>query len=177
MENDRPMKRREALRALGATTALALFPHDAIAAWKRVASGRRPPNGLSDAQLAKVGAFGDAILPRTDSPSATDVRVPEFVNVIVSENYTDAERDAFSAGLDQLDPAEIERIESAADRRAEPQHTYWRLKGLIVHGYFTSERVTKDVLEVEIMPGKFDGAAPMKRAARSAERERRGDGV
>lgn len=158
------MKRREALRALGATTALALFPHEAIAAWKRVASGLKPANSLSDAQLAKVGAIADVILPRTDTPSATDVRVPDFVNVIVSENYTDAERDAFAAGLDQLDPATIEQIEAATDHRAEPQRTYWRLKGLIVHGYFTSERVMKDVLKVEIMPGKFDGAAPLKHA-------------
>ncbi|HVX38398.1 MAG TPA: gluconate 2-dehydrogenase subunit 3 family protein [Gemmatimonadaceae bacterium] len=160
------MQRREALRAIGATTALALFPHDAIAAWKRVASGRRPANGLTDAQLAKIATLADTILPRTDSPSATDVRVPEFVNVIVSENYTDAERDAFSAGLDQLDPAAIADLEAATDRRAEPQHTYWRLKGLIVHGYFTSEPVWKNVLKVEIMPGKFEGGAPLQRAAR-----------
>ncbi|HVX40126.1 MAG TPA: gluconate 2-dehydrogenase subunit 3 family protein [Gemmatimonadaceae bacterium] len=169
------MQRREALRALGATTALALFPHDAIAAWTRVASGLRPVSGLTDAQLAKVATIADIILPRTDSPSATDVRVPEFVNVIVSENYSDAERDAFSAGLDQLDPTAIAEIESASDRRAEPQRTYWRLKGLIVHGYFTSEPVWKNVLEVEIMPGKFDGAAPLVRAARGTEHGARRD--
>ena len=28
-----------------------------------------------------------------------------------------------------------------------------RLKGLVVHGYFTSERVQKDVLKTVIMPG------------------------
>ena len=163
------MQRRELLRVLGATTALALIPGEAFAAWTRVASGVRPANGLTEAQLARVAAIADTILPRTDTPSASDVGVPDFVNVIVSENYTDAERDAFSSGLDQLDPANIEQIEAAKDRRAEPQHTYWRLKGLIVHGYFTSERVMKDVLRVEIMPGKFDGAAPMPHPASHGE--------
>ena len=165
------MNRRELLRALGATTALALLPGEAKAAWSRVAAGFRPANGLTDAQLARVGAIADLILPRTDSPSATDVGVPDFVNVIVSENYGDAERDAFVAGLDQLDAAAIDTYDTATDRRAEPARTYWRLKGLVIHGYFTSEPVMKDVLHYEVMPGKFDGDAPMplksSRAARS----------
>ena len=175
------MDRRDLLRAFGSATALALLPTDTIAAWSRVAAGLRPTDGLTDAQLALVGAIGDTILPRTDTPSATDVAVPAFVNVIVAENYTDADRTAFLAGLDavdahsssnagasfaQLSPdargREIEAIESSKDRRTEPARTYWRLKGLILHGYFTSERVMKDVLHIEVMPGRFDGAAPMK---------------
>jgi len=155
------MHRRDLLRALGAASALAVLPHDAVAAWARVATGLRPTNGLTDAQLARVGAIADIILPRTDTPSATDVGVPAFVNVIVSENYGDTEREAFVAGLDQLDPAAIDTYEAATDRRTEPARTYWRLKGLIIHGYFTSEPVMKDVLHYEILPGKFDGDAPM----------------
>ena len=163
------MHRRDLLRAFGAASALAILPHDAAAAWARVASGLRPANGLTDAQLARVGAIADTILPRTDSPSATDVGVPAFVNVIVTENYRDEERDAFAAGLDQLDPAAIDIYETATDRRAEPARTYWRLKGLVIHGYFTSERVMKDVLHYEVMPGKFDGDAPMPlKTARAA---------
>ena len=128
---------------------------------ERVPSG----DGLTDAQLAPVGAIADMILPRTDTPSATDVGVPAFVNVIVSENYSDDERAAFLAGLDALDrQTALPSIESAADRRAEPARTYWRLKGLIIHGYFTSEAVMKRVLHTEIMPGRFDGAAPMPHA-------------
>ena len=155
------MQRRELLRVLGASTALALIPGEAFAAWNRVASGVRPANGLTEAQLARVAAIAYTILPRTDTPSGSDVGVPDFVNVIVSENYRDADRDAFVAGLEQIDPAAIATIESATDRRAEPARTYWRLKGLVIHGYFTSERVMKDVLHYEIMPGKFDGDAPM----------------
>lgn len=169
------MHRRDLLRALGAASALAVLPRDAVAAWARVASGLRPANGLTDAQLARIGAIADIILPRTDSPSATDVGVPEFVNVVVSENYRDDERDAFVAGLDQLDPAAIGTYDSAPDHRAEPARTYWQLKGLVIHGYFTSERVMKDVLRYEIMPGKFDGDAPMPlNRARAAGGHRHG---
>lgn len=158
------MQRRDLFRSLSATVAFALLPHDAVAAWAHVAAGLRPSSGLTDAQLAKIGAIADVLLPRTDTPSATDVGVPAFVNVIVSENYSAADRDAFVAGLAGIDPAAIAGIEGLGDRRAEPARTYWRLKGLIVHGYFTSEPVMKDVLKVQVMPGKFEGAAPMSHA-------------
>lgn len=135
---------------------------------------------LTDGQLAIVSAIADTILPRTDSPGATDVGVPAFVDAVVSENFDDGERAAFVSGLDALDglarssggvgfadlapdarATAIGAIEADANHHAEPAHTYWRLKGLIVHGYFTSEPVMKDVLHVQVMPGKFDGAAPM----------------
>ena len=184
------MQRRDLLRAVGGATAFALLPLDAVAAWSRVASGARIAEGLSDSQLALVGAISDTILPRTDTPSATDVAVPAFVNVIVGENYIDAQRTQFVAGLDAFDAkakadagssfvdlapaargAFIESIE-AAPRNAEPARTYWRLKGLVLHGYFTSERVSKDVLHTEIMPGRFDGSAPMRTpAAKSGAEE------
>ena len=155
------MDRRSLLKSLATAGAVALLPDaDAFAAWTRVASGARIANGLTTAQLAHIGAIADVILPRTETPSATDVGVPAFVDVIVSENYTDAERAAFVANLDSIDPHALDTIE-AADRRAEPQRTYWRLKGLVIHGYFTSERVMKDVLHYEVMPGRFEGSAAM----------------
>jgi hypothetical protein len=157
------MDRRALLKSLAAAGITAAFPHDAFAAWDRVAAGLRPASGLTDAQLAHIGAIADVILPRTETPSATDVNVAAFVNVIVTEQWSDAERATFEAHLDAIDPAAIQAIE-AGDRRAEPARTYWRLKDLIVHGYFTSEPVMKNVLHVVVMPGKFDGAAPMPMA-------------
>jgi len=175
------MERRDLLKAFGAATALALLPNEAMAAWARVAAGVRPAGGLTTAQLALAGAIGDTIIPRTESPGATDVGVPAFIDVIVSENYTDADRAAFSIGLDALetqlksssgvafaDLAGADReigiaaLEKNTDRRTEPMRTYWRLKGLVIHGFFTSERVMKDVLKTQMMFGQFDGSAPMR---------------
>jgi hypothetical protein len=174
------MQRRDLLKAFGAAGALAMLPGEAVAAWARVASGFTSASGLADAQLALIGAIADTILPRTDTPSATDVRVPAFIDIIVSENYSDTAREAFVAGLSalerqlrgdsgtsfvELDPEHravaIGGVERLTDRRSEPASTYWRLKGLIVHGYFTSEPIMKGVLKFQMMPGKFDGAAPM----------------
>jgi hypothetical protein len=52
-------------------------------------------------------------------------------------------------------------LDAPADRTAPAARGYSRLKGLVVHGYFTSERVQKDVLKTQIMPGHFNGAADM----------------
>jgi hypothetical protein len=172
------MQRRALLQALGAATALVALPeHEAFAAWARLASAIQSTSALNDSQRALIGAIADTILPRTDTPSATDVKVPAFIDVIVSENYGDAQRASFVAGLTPLAAAlrgadgtpfvalsaehravalgSVER----GDRRTEPGPTYWRLKGLVIHGYFTSEPVMKQVLHYEMMPGRFDGAA------------------
>ena len=174
------MKRRELLRTLASAAALAVVPDKNLAAaWSRVASGMPLQNALSPAHVTLVRAIADTIIPRTNTPGATDVGVHKFVEVIVNEHMTEAERVAALAGLDAIDArsrtesnvafAELSANKRSAmidsfeqgDRSAEPSQTYWRLKGLVVHGYFTSERVMRDVLKVTVMPGKFEGAAPV----------------
>jgi hypothetical protein len=174
------MQRRDLLRAAASAAALSLLPSDrALAAWSRVLGGAVPTNGLNDVQMALVRAAADTIIPRTDTPSATDVGVQHFVNVIVSEHAKDEDRTTFLAGLDAIDARAVSQSGAAfsalgADARGklietfetgprdvEPAQTWWRLKGLVVHGYFTSEPVMKNVLKVEVMPGRFEGSAPV----------------
>ena len=173
------MERRDLLRALASATALTILPHRSLEAWSRVASGTRVANGLSDAQMALVRAIADTIIPRTDTPSATDVGVHRFIDVIVAEYATDADRTAFLAALDAIDARAVSESNGvfaslSADaqgkmiaslesgpRNAEPGQSYWRLKSLVVHGYFTSEQVMKDILNHQVMPGRFEGAAPV----------------
>jgi hypothetical protein len=156
-----------------------MLPHKTLEAWSRVASGVRVPNGLTDAQMALVRAIADTIIPRTDTPSATDVGVHQFVEVIVAEHATDEDRTKFLAGLDAIDARAMSESNAvvaqlpdeargkllasleSGPRDAGPAQTYWRLKGLVVHGYFTSEEVMAGVLKHQVMPGKFDGAAPV----------------
>jgi hypothetical protein len=186
------MKRRELLRVLASSAALAAIPQKKLAAWSRVASGIPVQDGLSPAHLSLVRAIADTIIPRTNTPGATDVGVHKFVDVVVNEFLTDEERAAALAGFDAIDnlartqsnvtfaelsadkrSAMIDSFEKA-DRGVEPSKTYWRLKGVVVHGYFTSERVMTDVLKVTVMPGKFEGAAPVtikRRPSRTATPE------
>ena len=181
------MNRRQLLSAAGGAAVLSIVPRSAHAAWLRVVAGQRPVSGLTESQLALVAALADAIIPRTETPGATDVGVTDWVNMIVSEYYTDAERGPFVNGLDaiavQVRGAGAETFSSLArdaqdrllaaldrpdDRQAPAARAFSRLKGLVVHGYFSSERVQKEVLKVEIMPGRFEGAAPMSPAGRGS---------
>lgn len=174
------MNRRQLLAAAGGAAVLAIVPRSAHAAWLRVVAGQRPVSGLTESQMALVSSLADAMIPRTETPGATDVGVPDWVNLIVSDYYTDAERGPFVIGLDaiaaQVRGAGAETFLSLAsdaqdrlltaldrpdDRQAPAARAFSRLKGLVVHGYFSSERVQKEVLKVEIMPGRFEGAAPM----------------
>ena len=175
------MERRDLLRTLASATALTILPHKTLEAWSRVASGASMgAAGLSDAHMALVRALADTIIPRTDTPSATDVGVHRFVDVIVAEYLTDEERTSAVAGLSAIDERAmstanvvfadlsgeakgkvIEALETGP-RNVEPARTYWQLKGLIVRGYFTSEPVMKNVLKHVVMPGRFEGAAPVQ---------------
>ena len=181
------MDRRDALRALGTAAAFTLMPRTAQAAWETVASTpHAPPRVLTDERADLVAALADAIIPRTDTPSATDVGVTAFIDVIVAEYYSDEERAVFLSGLDLigarlrrgdatsfagLSPESqrtlLDALDQPVDKQAPDARAWSRLKGLVVHGYFTSERVQKDVLKTVVMPGRFDGNAPMKTAGAS----------
>ena len=174
------MNRREILRAAGAAAALSFLPRDAEAAWARVRSGYRAAEGLTPDQRALVSAIADTIFPRTDTPSASDVAVTDWVNLIVAEYYADDVRSPFVQGLDAIDtrvrtargqpfaaldaaaPGEvITTLDSPVDRRTVEARAYARLKGLVVHGYFTSARVQQDVLHSTMFYERFQGAADM----------------
>lgn len=177
------MHRRDLLRATAAAAALSLLPRDVQAAWAR-AGQHDAPNGLRNEQRTLVAALADAIIPRTDSPGATDVGVPAFIGVIVSDYYADDERREFDAGVAAIDALALgmsgqafaalggaplvsvmDALDKPADRNAPAVRGYTRLKALVLHGYFTSERVQRDVLKTEIWPGRYDGSAPMPQRA------------
>jgi len=176
------MHRRDLIRSAAAAAALALLPRSAHAAetlWQRVAE--RGPVFPRTRQSALVAALADTIIPRTDTVGALDVNVPAFIDVIVNEHYTVQERDAFNAGLTAIDAlaarvggdafatltAErralvMNALEQPASRTDPAARTYARLKGLVVHGYFTSEAVQQQVLRVDVIPGTFSGDAPLR---------------
>lgn len=206
------MKRRKFLFAAGAIATIPLLPHVASKIWIRVATAYPPTGGLGDPQLALISALADTIIPRTETPSATDVGVPAWVNFMVTEYLTDAERAEFLGGIYSIDRLAMDRqgvpfAMTSADQRKQLMGTlehrtlyerfvmhldrpskltwlmshltgysvfkqmmaelapraraYVQLKELVITGYFTSEQVQKDVLKVSIIPGYFDGAAPM----------------
>ncbi len=176
------MHRRDLIRSAAAAAALAVLPRSAHAAqslWQRVAE--LGPHAPRSTQAALIDALADTIIPRTDTVGALDVRVPAFIDVIVNEHDTAPDREAFNAGLTAIDALStrvgggafatlsadrralvMNALEQPASRTDPAIRTYTRLKGLVIHGYFTSEAVQNDVLGVDVIPGTFRGDAPLR---------------
>jgi hypothetical protein len=107
------MKRREALKLLGAATTLPVLGQitaeelAALGTWLPSSRTTRPVTGqltyLNAHQNATVTAIAELILPRTNTPGATDAGVNEFIDLIVGSWYSDRERGDFVAGLIDID--------------------------------------------------------------------------
>jgi len=100
------MNRRDALRLLAAGAAVPMMPHNLLAAFReaRLAVGSSPALGtLNPHQEATVTALAEAILPRTDTPGASDVGASHFIDLMLTEWYDEPDRAHFQKGLEDVD--------------------------------------------------------------------------
>lgn len=189
--------RREALRTIGRMAVLPLFGNAGVS--ELVEIGRRAhavadqrrtgaspaPRALTAAQYALVVLAAERIIPRTSTPGATDARVADFIDVMLADWYGAADRQRFTAGLNDLDArasamtgrtfsqlrvgeqtAVLEgldsELQSLRQSRAGALDDHWfgMLKHLTVWGYYTSRPGVETELRVQLVPGRFDGNAP-----------------
>src|SRR5262249_43668416 len=108
----RLMDRRDALRILaGAAVApgfLRWEPERFIAALRPHLDGATRSSTyqfqvLDEHQRSMVAEISEMIIPATDTPGARDVRVDEFIDLILAEWSSDKERTDFLNGLAELD--------------------------------------------------------------------------
>ena len=124
------MDRRTALRTLAAGVALpVLSPADLYglrSARTVVQCGVPPqpfiPATLSTEQLETVSIVADTILPPTETPGASDVGVPEFIDLMLTEWYDPDEVDVFLAGLAGLDEQARTRFGTSFNEASPDQH-------------------------------------------------------
>lgn len=173
------MDRRQVVRYLGAALALPFLPTSAEAAitfgeelHRRLLTEEVPFRTLTPRQRALVTEIAELIIPRTDTPGATDVRVAEFVDLIATEWMSDDERAAFLAGLNEIDAkgfanlsseqkvAMLTTLDKARNDKSGAGHAFGRLKSLTVFGYFTSAPIQQDVLKTKVMFDGYHGDVP-----------------
>jgi Gluconate 2-dehydrogenase subunit 3 len=163
---------------------LSLSSGVAEAVWGAIAAEgvASAPRVLSPAQTDMIAVIADAILPRSDTPSATDVGVLPWIDLVLAEYFSDARRSSFLKDLAAIDEfalstsgahlallkdhalAKVIATLDAASGTLDltpPQRGYVHLKELVIHGYFTSKPVQQDILKFVIMPGRFDANVPM----------------
>jgi len=63
------------------------------------------PLVLDDAQRAIIAEVAEIIIPRTDTPGAKDVGVPQFIEAMVQDALSSEDRQAFLEGVEDFDAA------------------------------------------------------------------------
>ena len=138
-----------------------------------------PFRTLSREQQAIVTEIAEMIIPETDTPGATSVKVPQFIDLILTEWASDDERSAFLSGLADIDArasalGAARFVELTAARKTEllaaldaaradtkgAGLAFARLKGLTVYGYFTSKPVQERVLKTKMFFPAYQGDVP-----------------
>lgn len=189
--------RRDAVRALAGFAALPFFESLGVEelfnvgrrahalAERRRSACSAPPRALTAAEYEIVSHAAERIIPRTNTPGATDARVADFIDVMLADWYNDSERARFKAGLSELDAQARSRAGRAFTQATETQQTdllqtldreltsrrqskladaddHWfaMLKHLAIWGYYTSRPGIEKELRVQLMPGRYDGNAP-----------------
>jgi hypothetical protein len=100
------------------------------------------------------------------------VKVPQFIDLILTEWMSDDERAAFLAGLSEIDgqgfsrmthaqkTEVLTRLDAARSEKTGPGFAFGRLKALTVYGYFTSEPVQRDILKTRMYFNGYQGSVP-----------------
>ncbi len=99
------MNRREALQVLAAGAAASLAPHElfALREARRLAEAGGKGRTLDAHQFATIKQIAEMIIPKTDTPGASDVGATEFIDLILTEWYGEEERSNFLRGLTDVD--------------------------------------------------------------------------
>ena len=171
------MERRELIRWLVATAGLqslnALGAADLIALGRDV--HRRPLHRATSTRVERTLAVAaERILP-----GATEVNVGAFIEKMLADWHTDAEREWFVGGLADLDTrcraraqhdfvdcseadqvAVLTALDDEASAGRANDHWFARLKYLTVYGYCTSE-IGMRALRLYPAPWRYDGCAPV----------------
>lgn len=148
------------------------------------------PKVLTESQATFLSDLGDIILPRTDTPSASDVGVAQFIDNFVHDIYKEEDKQTFQKDMAALESEhELEDSRPFSDWNDEEQTNYIKrheelpfyrgvsmwgntikasempfyrtLKNLILFAYFTSEEVGTKVLHYEPIPGQQVGCRPL----------------
>jgi hypothetical protein len=100
------MNRRDALRLLATGTALHLAPGSLLAAMREARKLVEVPAALrtlNPHQDATVKVLAESLLPRTDTPGASDVGTTEFIDLMLTEWFDEPDRSRFLSGLAEVD--------------------------------------------------------------------------
>ncbi|HUP13743.1 MAG TPA: gluconate 2-dehydrogenase subunit 3 family protein [Niastella sp.] len=122
----------------------------------------------------------DTIIPKTAIPGAKDVYAHLFALNMIDDCYPEEQQQQFVSGLNAIDklskkksdtgfikstPAQREALLADLDGRKKGDDLYdfyQMTKALTINGYLQSQYVMTNVLKYELVPGRYNGFAPVK---------------
>lgn len=187
------INRREALKRVSLIMGGALSS-SAITGVLQGCSAKREldwqPQYLSEEQAAVVSEIAERILPKTDTPGAKDAGVPEFIDLMLNDIYTEEEKQQFTTGLEALEKEsdaaygdsfanlepeqQDELLRKLAAQATEQRNTgsteksfFFMVKELTMLGFFTSEVGATQFLQYVAVPGSYDGCIPLEEVGKA----------
>jgi hypothetical protein len=151
------------------------------------------PVFLSNNQANAIAEIAETILPKTKTPGAKELGVPQFIDKMLKDLLSEKDQKEFIEGIEQLDERcqkefgkvfvecdtkQREQILIALDKESpkfpltlwgivlvekpEPITFFRRVKSMTLMSYFTSEKISKEFLAYNPVPGKFIGEIEYK---------------
>ena len=148
------------------------------------------PVFFNEDQAKIVSEIAETIIPKTDTPGAKDVGVPNFIDMMLKDCFKEEDQKNFLDGLAKFDAdakaaygdsfvylkdeqklefvkktneAAVNEAKANKDPKA-PRPFILRAKELTMLGFFTSKAGATEVLQYEAVPGSYKGCIPLSEA-------------
>lgn len=175
------MKRREILKYTAYITGAALSaPLISSILYGCNGDGQSPAHShrdsiFSQAESDSIKKLVDAIIPKTNTPSASDVGVHTTIESMVSEVYSKEERDGYMSGFEILmrhlggQTDYLGAIQKLENRELDDlSRAYMRFKQQTVAYYLSTEEIGKNYLNYLPVPGEYKPCITLEEAGGKA---------
>ncbi|MDQ3278714.1 MAG: gluconate 2-dehydrogenase subunit 3 family protein [Bacteroidota bacterium] len=135
---------------------------------------------VSQDQEKTLAELAETLIPSSSTPGAKDTYAHLFALRMLDDCYEKDAQQQFANGLEGLDkmvkekhnttflkatPAQRAQILTALEKKQAPESVlsfYKEMKNLTIKGYLTSKPVMGGLLKYELVPGRYNGATPVK---------------
>lgn len=137
-------------------------------------------------QETTLAEFAETLIPASATPGAKDTYTHIYTLRMLDDCYEKEEQEVFTKGLKAVEDMMKEAhnttfLKASASQRADilnkleakkasddAQAFYKLMKNLTIQGYLTSKPVMGGIFNYELVPGRYNGAYPVKTSIRQA---------
>lgn len=142
------------------------------------------PFTLSEDQEKLLAEIAETIIPKTNIPGAKELKVEEFINIMVTDCFDKENQEKFTKGLIAIEELSQKRFDKSfleilpsqrnelfqdlSDKKegiaTEAIEFFLLVKNLTIRGYMTSEYILTEVNPWPLVPGPSKGCVEIKAA-------------